>query len=281
MLRESASPYLLCTVLALLACLLCQRRPRALKAAGAEDRVSNSPAVEAWQRLLVVVGVVLGAAVVAKLVDMRMARRELPPGAATRYRVLRRSLMGAIIFLGLLSALLLIPQVRALAGGLLASSAVLALVIGLAAQRTLSNFVAGVMIGLSQPIRLGDRVGVADGEGVVEEIGLVYTQIRQDDRTRLVIPNELLASDTIRNSTIVTRERLAEITVPVPRDKDLQAVVDLLRDVAAPSELLVTGLDGDAVVTLRAWADDEASARQLESELRLRAHSRLREAGVY
>jgi small-conductance mechanosensitive channel len=248
---------------------------------GNQSKTSNSPAVEAWQRLLVVVGVVLGAAVLAKLVDMRMARRELPPGAATRYRVLRRSLMGAIIFLGLLSALLLIPQVRALAGGLLASSAVLALVIGLAAQRTLSNFVAGVMIGLSQPIRLGDRVGVADGEGIVEEIGLVYTQIRQDDRTRLVIPNELLASDTIRNSTIVTRERLAEITVPVPRDKDLQAVVDLLRDVAPPSELLVTGLDGDAVVTLRAWADDEASARRLESELRLRAQSRLREAGVY
>jgi small-conductance mechanosensitive channel len=237
--------------------------------------------VEAWERLAVVCAVVAGAAVLAKLVDARMARRELPPEAVTRYRVLRRSLMGAIIFVGLLSALLVIPQVRAVAGGLLASSAIVGLVIGLAAQRTLSNFVAGVMIGLSQPIRLGDRVGVAEGEGVVEEIGLVYTRIRQDDRTRLVIPNERLASDTIKNSTIVSRERLAEITVPVPRERDLQAVVDLLRDVAAPDELLVTALDGDAVVTLRAWADDEASARQLESELRLRAQSRLREAGVY
>jgi small-conductance mechanosensitive channel len=237
--------------------------------------------VEAWQRLLVVCAVVLGAAIVAKLVDMRMGRRELPPEAATRYRVLRRSTMGAIIFVGLLSALLVIPQVRALAGGLLASSAILGLVIGFAAQRTLSNFVAGVMIGLSQPIRLGDRVGVQEGEGIVEEIGLVYTRIRQDDRTRLVIPNDRLASDTIKNSTIVSRERLAEITVPVPRDKDLQAVVNLLRDVAAPSELLVTGLDGDAVVTLRAWADDEASAQQLESELRVRAQQALREAGVY
>jgi small-conductance mechanosensitive channel len=237
--------------------------------------------VEAWQRLLIVVGVVIAAAAVAKLVDMRMARRELPPGAATRYRVLRRSLMGAIIFLGLLSALLLIPQVRALAGGLLASSAVLALVIGLAAQRTLSNFVAGVMIGLSQPIRLGDRVAVADGEGVVEEIGLVYTRIKQDDLSRLVVPNERLASDTIRNSTIVSREGLAEITVPVPREKDLQAVVELLRDVAEPSEILVTGLDGDAVVTLRAWADDEQAAQQLESDLRLRSQRRLREAGIY
>jgi small-conductance mechanosensitive channel len=237
--------------------------------------------VEPWVRLLVVCAVIAGAALVAKLVDMRMARRELPPQSATRYRVLRRSLMGAIIFVGVLSALLIIPQVRAIAGGLLASTAIVGLVIGLAAQRTLSNFVAGVMIGLSQPIRLGDRIAIAEGEGVVEDIGLVYTRIRQDDRTRLVVPNDRLASDTIKNSTIVSRERLAEITVPVPRDKDLQAVVELLRDVGERTELFITGLNGDAVVTLRAWADDERSARQLESELRLRAQSRLREAGIY
>jgi small-conductance mechanosensitive channel len=237
--------------------------------------------VEAWERLIVVAGVILVAIVVAKLVDMRMARRELAPGSVTRYRVLRRSVMGAIIFVGVLSALLVIPQVRAIAGGLLASSAIVGLVIGLAAQRTLSNFVAGVMIGLAQPIRLGDRVTVPEGEGVVEEIGLVYTRIRQDDQTRLVIPNERLAADTIKNSTIASRETLAEVTVPVPRDKDLQDVVDLLQDAAAPTELLVTALDSDAVVTLRAWAEDEARARQLESDLRLRSHARLREAGVY
>jgi small-conductance mechanosensitive channel len=237
--------------------------------------------VEAWERLAVVCGVIVVAAVFAKLVDMRMARRELAPGSATRYRVLRRSIMGAIIFVGVLSALLVIPQVRAIAGGLLASSAIVGLVIGLAAQRTLSNFVAGVMIGLSQPIRLGDRVTVSEGEGVVEEIGLVYTRIRQDDQTRLVIPNERLAADTIKNSTIASRETLAEITVPVPRDKDLQAVVDLLREATSPSDLLVTALDADAVVTLRVWADDEEAARRLESDLRLRAHSRLREAGIY
>jgi small-conductance mechanosensitive channel len=237
--------------------------------------------VEPWVRLLVVCAVIAGAAIVAKLVDVRMARRELPPQAATRYRVLRRSLMGLIIFVGVLSALLVIPQVRAIAGGLLASTAILGLVIGFAAQRTLSNFVAGVMIGLSQPIRLGDRIAITEGEGVVEDIGLVYTRIRQDDRTRLIVPNDRLASDTIKNSTIVSRERLAEITVPVPRDKDLQAVVELLRDVAERTEVSVTGLNGDALVTLRSWADDEQSARQLESELRLRAQSRLREAGVY
>jgi small-conductance mechanosensitive channel len=230
---------------------------------------------------VVVCAVIAGSAVVAKLVDLRIARRELPPEAATRYRVLRRSLMGVIIFIGVVSALFVIPQVRALAGGLLASSAIVGLVIGLASQRTLSNFVAGVMIGLSQPIRLGDRVGLTEGEGVVEEIGLVYTRIRQDDRTRLVIPNERLAADTITNATIASRETLAEITVPVPRDKDLQAVVDLLRAATTPSDLLVTALADEATVTLRAWAEDEAEARRLESYLRLRAHSQLREAGIY
>ena len=238
--------------------------------------------MEPWERLIVVSAVILGAAIVAKLVDMRMARRELPPEAATRYRVLRRSLMGVIIFIGVLSALFVIPQVRAVAGGLLASSAIVGLVIGLASQRTLSNFVAGVLIGLAQPIRLGDRVVIAEGEGVVEEIGLTYTRIRQDDRTRLVVPNERLASDTIKNSTIVSRERLAEITIPVPRDKDLQAVLDLLRDEAAPDDLLVTALEADnAIVTLRSWADDEAAARRLESELRVRVQHRLREAGTF
>lgn len=234
-----------------------------------------------WQRLLIVCAVIAVAVVVAKLVDMRMARRELAPGTATRYRVLRRSIMGAIIFVGVLMALLLIPQVRAVAGGLLASSAILGLVIGLAAQRTLSNFVAGVMIGLAQPIRLGDRVTVTEGEGVVEEIGLVYTRLRQDDQTRLIIPNERLAADTITNSTIASRETLAEVTVPVPRNKDLQAVIDLLRDVTTPTDVLVTALDAESVVTLRAWAGDEAAARRLESDLRLRAHARLLEAGVY
>ncbi|HEX2288398.1 MAG TPA: mechanosensitive ion channel domain-containing protein, partial [Gaiellaceae bacterium] len=129
-----------------------------------------------WTRLIVVFAVIVSAVILAKLVDMRMAKRELAPGAATRYRVLRRSIMGVIIFVGVLTALLLIPQVRAVAGGLLASTAILGIVIGLAAQRTLSNFVAGVMIGLAQPIRIGDRVAVVEGEGIVEEIGLVYTR---------------------------------------------------------------------------------------------------------
>jgi small-conductance mechanosensitive channel len=239
--------------------------------------------MEFWHRLLIVAAVVGIAVIVAKLVDWRMSRRELPPEAVTRYRVLRRSLMTGIIFVGLLSAALVIPQVQAVAAGILASSALVGLVVGLAAQRPLANFVAGVVIAFTQPLRLGDLVTVDDVEGTVEEIGLTYTFIRTVDNARLVIPNEKLASDTIRNATIRSREKIAQVTVQVPLDKDLDAVVELLRTETAdgkPADVLVTGLNGAATVTVRVWAPDAEALEPLESELRLRILRRLREQSL-
>src|SRR5256714_4533305 len=164
-----------------------------------------------WHRIAIVAAVLFVTALVARLIDRRIARHDLQPEAATRYRILRRSVTTAVVTVGLLSALLVIPQVRAVAGGLLASSAVLGIVIGFASQRTIGNFVAGLLIAFTQPIRLGDRIEVDGVPGTVEEIALTYTFIRTDDRARFVIPNEKLASDTIINSTIVSREKVAEI----------------------------------------------------------------------
>ncbi len=98
-----------------------------------------------------------------------------------------------------------------------------------------------------------------------------------------MIPNEKLASDTIHNSTIVSPEKLAEVTLKVPLDRDLNAVVDLLKTETAGdprSEVLVTGLNGDASVTVRAWAASAPGAERLASELRLRLHTRLRAEGL-
>jgi small conductance mechanosensitive channel len=239
--------------------------------------------MEFWERLIIVAAVVLASLVVAKLVDRLLTRRDLPPEAVTRYRVLRRSVMTLIVVIGILFALLVIPQVRAVAGGLLASSALLGLVIGLAAQRPLANFVSGLVIAFTQPLRLGDRVAVDDLQGTVEEIGLNYTFIRTDDNARLVIPNEKLASDTIRNATIVSPEKLAEVTVQVPLDRDLTAVVDLLRSETAGdprSDVIVSSLNEKATLTVRSWAPTADAAERLAGDLRLRLHTRLRAEGV-
>jgi len=236
-----------------------------------------------WNQVWIALIVIVAAAVIAKLVDMRMARRVLHPAAATRYRVLRRTVSSAIVAVGILSGLLTIPQVQAVAGGVLASTAVLGLVIGLAAQRTLSNFVAGILIAISQPLRLGDLVTVDGETGRVEEIALSYTFIRLSDGARLVIPNEKLASDTIRNSTIRTVDTVAEIKVQVPLNQDVAAAADALREEIAEYEgadVVLTGLDGGATLTIRVPAPP-GDAEGLEHELRLRAHKRLRAAGVF
>jgi small-conductance mechanosensitive channel len=236
-----------------------------------------------WERSAIAVAVLAATAVVAKLIDHAIAKRELDPAAKTRYRVLRRTIMTAIFAVGVLSALLVIPQVRAVAGGLLASSAVVGLVIGFAARTTLGNFVAGVLIAFTQPVRLGDEVIWGEDIGTVEEIGLTYTFVRTEDNARLVIPNERLASDTIRNTTIVDRTTVAEVTVQVPLTQDLDAVVGVLREQVRDErdpDVEVTGLGDNVTVAVRARAADEHEARRLESDLRLRAHRALLEAGM-
>src|SRR2546423_1286816 len=206
-----------------------------------------------WHRLIVVGAVLLVTGVVARVIDRRIARRELSREAMTRYRVLRRSVTTAIVVIGFLSALLVIPQVRAVAGGLLASSAVLGIIVGFASQRTLGNFVAGLLIAFTQPVRLGDEITLENTEGVVEEIGLIYTFVKTENGDRLVIPNEKLASDTIRNATIRSREKVAEITVQVPLSADLGAVVDRLRE-STDGEVFVNDLAGNAIVVVRKQA---------------------------
>ncbi len=235
------------------------------------------------ERWIVFGAVVAVALLAARLVDRRMARRRLAPEAVTRYRVLRRSVVASIVAVGILSALLAIPPVRTVAGAVLGSAAVVGLIIGLAAQSTLSNFVAGILIAFTQPLRIGDRVEVGGAAGTVEEIGLIYTFIRLDDASRLVIPNTKLASDTIRNATIVSREKVAEITMQLPVGRELAAVVDLLRAETAgerDAEVFVSSLEGSATLTVRARAEDELAAERLERELRLRLHERLRAEGV-
>jgi small-conductance mechanosensitive channel len=234
-----------------------------------------------WQRLIVVGVVLLVTTVVARMIDRRIARRDLPPEAITRYRVARRSITTTIMFVGLLSALLVIPQVRAVAGGLLASSAVIGIVVGFASQRTLGNFVAGLLIAFTQPLRLGDDVVIENAEGTVEEIGLIYTLVRTENGDRLVIPNEKLASDTIRNSTIRSREKVAEISLQVPLGQDLGAIVDRLRTIAGDGEVFVSDLSGSATVVVQVPASDRPSAERLEREVRLRAYEVLRAEGVY
>jgi small-conductance mechanosensitive channel len=245
-----------------------------------------------WLQRALVAGVVFVLALVlARVLDRAISRRlTLEPETLTRYRVLRRTAFAVIAVLGLLSALLVIPEVRAVAGAILASSAVLGLVIGMAARTTLGNFIAGLFLAFTQPLRLGDEVEVGGDGGRVSEIALTYTILETATGARLYIPNEKLASDTIRNATIARQEHLAQVDVPVPLSADLDRVVAALQEEAGSvdeaiesreARVTVTQVEAERViVTVAAWAP-RGKAPDLESELRRVALRRLRADGVF
>ena len=245
-----------------------------------------------WQHILIAGIVVVVTLVVAKLLDRWLVHRlNLSPNVMTRYSVIRRTVVAAVVIVGVLSALLVIPEVQAVAGSILASSAVIALIIGFAAQSTLSNAIAGILIAFTQPLRLGDQVEIGTAMGTVEEIGLIYTLLRTPDGSRYYVPNTRMASDTIRNATLHSFEHRAQITIGVPVGSDIERVRDILLEEArrAPEAMpdknpvaTLSQVDSTAAVfTVEAWARSVGQAAKLAAGLRSGAYKRLLSEGIY
>src|SRR3954465_4874451 len=183
------------------------------------------------------IATVLAAVLLAQLIDRMLARRGsrvqetfgLSPVADTRLRLIRRLVFATIVVLGLGFALIQFPSVKRVATGVLASSAVLGLVVGFAARQTLANGVAGILLAITQPIRIGDLVTFEGATGTVEDIRLTYTYVRTDDGTRVVIPNERLAQNTVHNHSILDPSLRVSVSVWVERDVDPIRALAVLR----------------------------------------------------
>jgi small-conductance mechanosensitive channel len=130
---------------------------------------------------------------------MSPAVSQVSRSTKTRLRFLRRLLV-LIVFLVLIAiALAQFTELKRLATGILASTAVLAAIVGFAAQHTIGNMVAGVQLAVSQPIKIGDRIAFEEVTGRVTDITLSYTYVDPDDGSTVVIPNQMLVEGIVRN----------------------------------------------------------------------------------
>ncbi len=131
--------------------------------------------------------------------SMTPAVSQVSRSTKTRLRFLRR-LVILIVFLVLVAiALSQFTELKRLATGILASTAVLAAIVGFAAQHTIGNMVAGVQLAVSQPIKIGDRISFEEVDGRVTDITLSYTYVSPGDGTTIVIPNQMLVEGIIHN----------------------------------------------------------------------------------
>jgi small-conductance mechanosensitive channel len=130
---------------------------------------------------------------------MSPAVSQVSRSTRTRLRFLRRLLILVVFLLLLAIALAQFTELKRLATAILASTAVVAAIVGFAAQHTIANMVAGVQIAISQPIKIGDRISFEEVEGRVTDITLSYTYVNPGDGTSVVIPNQMLVDGIVHN----------------------------------------------------------------------------------
>jgi len=229
---------------------------------------------------------VVVAVVIAELVDRTLARRGtkltegLSPVANTRLRLVRRLIFAAIVLMGIMLALSQFEEVKRIGTGLLASSAVLGLVVGFAARQTLANGVAGILLAITQPIRIGDLVTFEGETGTVEDVRLTYTFIRKGNDTRLIVPNERLAQSTIENHTIVDPRVRVEVDVWLPPWADARRALEVLGN-EPELDVEVTQVEKDGIkLTAGTRADSARERGNVAATVRARTLEVLRNEGL-
>lgn len=201
--------------------------------------------------------------------------------AATRLRVVRRLVFVTIVVIGIGLALSQFTKLEKLATGLLASSAVLGIVLGLAARQVLANPLAGILLAITQPIRIGDTITFEGQSGRVDDLTLSYTYIDTGDGRLMVIPNEQVVTTVVFNRSTGDQNAPVACSVWLPSDGDIEKARAALAPLEA-SEIETAEITPDGVRLLVHGPHGTArtSVSGEEAALRERAHQLLLSAGV-
>lgn len=179
---------------------------------------------ELWLRALAVVWWLMGARFVASSFALALGR-----GAQARQARLLSDLVAATIYVT--AALVVLNSVLGLQlKGLLATSGLIAVVLGLASQNTLADVFSGIAVGIDQSFRVGDRVSIGDlAEGVIVQMNWRSIRVQTDADDIAMIPNSVVAKALITNRSVPTPRRAASVEIPVQSSERSEVLFDLIR----------------------------------------------------
>jgi small conductance mechanosensitive channel len=247
--------------------------------------------LEAHRGQLTALGTMIAAIAGVVLLDRFLVRRAgrlllamsgsegLSRDTATRLRFARRAIETVIILLAIAVALSQFDSLDRVGRTLLASSAITAAIVGFAARQTLANAVAGIMLAIVQPVRIGDLVTFEDETGTVEDVGLTYTWLRNGADARILVPNERLAGGILRNDSIRSPTVATEVSIWLAADADETRALEAIAAAGARGRVAEVTHEG---IRLLVMGDPSAPSERLarEGDLRAAALRALREAGV-
>jgi small conductance mechanosensitive channel len=211
----------------------------------------------------------------------RLDTGELSREARTRLRLIRRLLFLMIILIGVALALSQFTSIKRFATGVLASTAVLGIIIGFAGRQVIANLVSGVLIAITQPIRIGDIVTIGDEvHGRIVDIALTYTRVDAGDGSLIVVPNEKVATDVVVNRSAGNPHAPVTVDVWLRPDADLEAAHRALEIGEITSARLMEVTVEGVRLQVKAAVDAGVEREAHEAELREKTQSALREAGL-
>lgn len=242
------------------------------------------------QVLLILTATVVAAKLFDRLVAHRFNRltSEMDVGT-TSSRLLRRLAAVGIYVAGIGAAVYTVPSLRGLSTALFASTAVLGIVIGFAAQQSVANIIAGILIAMSEPFRVGDKIETQTHYGTVEDITLRQTLIQTPSNERVVVPNAKILDDYIINYSLREEKSRFPIQVQIAYWNDIDTAKEIMLEEAddhqltkkGESQVIVKDLaDSGVVLELRIWSHDRADAWQAGQDLRERIKERFDEEGI-
>jgi len=204
------------------------------------------------------------------------------PGTQTRVLLVQRMVVVAILIIGLALAAAQLGILDSLATSVLGSAAIVTVIVGFAARAVLANGVAGVMMAITQPVRVGDHVQIGDHAGVVEDLSLNATVLRTVNGTRIRVPNEQLAQSVVLNDSIVDAGVLPEAHALLPLGADLTSALELARGLPGVTIARIAAIlpDGWAKLIVRGEVCSPADRVPAEARLRLALVEGLRIAGL-
>ena len=155
------------------------------------------------------------------------------PKLETTYRFARRLAVSVVVLIGLAASIFTaFPEAGGVVASIFVAAGFASIVVGLAAQSSLSNIISGVIVSVSQPIRIGDAIMFRGDFCFVEDIRLMHTVLRTWDNRRLIVPNSVLQSEVITNYTSEDPTMLVPVFVQVSYESDLEKAMQIMVDVA-------------------------------------------------
>jgi small-conductance mechanosensitive channel len=178
----------------------------------------------AWLRALAISWWLIGARVLAAVTAIVLGH----DARSKQARLLSDLLAGAIY---LATVLIILNSVLKLpVNGLLATSGVIAIVLGLALQNTLADVFSGIAVGIERPFHVGDRVTIKDhAEGVIVEANWRSIRLQTDWEDLATVPNSIVARSQIINHSVPTERRAASVEIPTRSSARSELLLELVR----------------------------------------------------